>query len=324
MTGFIKDIRGMQISLSARRHSEALWRSWTTPRCRAAHSPVWLRCWSTFWWAQESFSIFAHCAGYFPNFFHHFRCSFEENNSFFGFCPFFLTNIHGSVVVICSSGVDFITVYCSSRIVLRFLSLQKSFDEKQAEEDGLIKPRPGMDQEYDDAIAAVEKVKDWFEQHRVEQSRKFKCKVRWKCSQSSSNLFPQLLFCVLSDTDYVLWFGEASVSAGNARVRVWPDAGGVWAQVAEKGFQALLERGNSRKIGRPWVNRGTEASGGQGLHTKGFWEIWSSVRAIFLQAAHHSVFFIFFEHFHCIEWGPYQYHYFWEKRFLSKWKSIAI
>lgn len=58
------------------------------------------------------------------------------------------------------------------------MSYQKSFDAKQAEEDGMIKPKKGLDPVYDASLAAVEEVENWFQRHLVEQCREFKCKVR--------------------------------------------------------------------------------------------------------------------------------------------------
>lgn len=56
-----------------------------------------------------------------------------------------------------------------------------SFDQLQAQEDGVIVPCPGVNQAYDQAVQQVTAIQQQLDDYLKEQRRKFKCKVSAIC-----------------------------------------------------------------------------------------------------------------------------------------------
>ncbi|OQV25128.1 DNA mismatch repair protein Msh6 [Hypsibius exemplaris] len=55
----------------------------------------------------------------------------------------------------------------------------KSFNAAEAQKEGVIRPKKGIDKVYDNAIAAVDEIERWFEQHRAAMSKKFQCSMTY-------------------------------------------------------------------------------------------------------------------------------------------------
>ncbi|CAJ0567662.1 unnamed protein product, partial [Mesorhabditis spiculigera] len=56
---------------------------------------------------------------------------------------------------------------------------QASFNQEQAEKDGIIVPKPGMDKEYDEALDAVEKASQDLEEYKKKIGKKYGCKAAY-------------------------------------------------------------------------------------------------------------------------------------------------
>lgn len=74
--------------------------------------------------------------------------------------------------------------------VMSFLAflLQNAFDKKKAKDAGAIVPRPGVDEDYDEALRDIKATQRKFDEYLEKQRRRLGCSVRFSASLFSDNL----------------------------------------------------------------------------------------------------------------------------------------